>query len=131
MRTALALIALLTLGACATGTVGDSLYQRELAALEKSCHDRGGVLSSTGANTGIRAPSSPASSAARPPASIAEAVTIRTAQGVAAPRPGAATSCLLHCSIAWAGDTTDPASTGWLARAPIPREIERTRTSRA
>lgn len=52
MRTSLALIALLTLGACATGTVGDSRYQRELAALEQSCHDRGGVLSSTGANTG-------------------------------------------------------------------------------
>lgn len=52
MRTSLAVIALLTLGACATGMVGDTHYQRELAALENSCHERGGVLSSTGAHTG-------------------------------------------------------------------------------
>jgi hypothetical protein len=52
MRTPLALIALLTLGACATGTVGDSQYQRELTALEQSCRDRGGVLVSTGAISG-------------------------------------------------------------------------------
>ena len=52
MRTSLALIALLTLGACATGLVGESPYQRDLAALEKGCRDRGGVLVSTGATTG-------------------------------------------------------------------------------
>jgi hypothetical protein len=52
MRTALALIGLLTLSACATGTVGESRYQRELTALEQGCRDRGGVLVSTGAMTG-------------------------------------------------------------------------------
>tara|TARA_R110000787_G_scaffold74065_3_gene164812 strand:+ start:976 stop:1191 length:216 start_codon:yes stop_codon:yes gene_type:complete len=52
MRIPLVLIALLTLSACATGTVGDSQYQRELHALEQSCRDRGGVLTSTGAHTG-------------------------------------------------------------------------------
>ena len=52
MRTSLALIALLTLSACATGTVGDSWYQRELTALQDSCHARDGVLTSTGAHTG-------------------------------------------------------------------------------
>lgn len=52
MRTSLALIALLTLGGCATGMVGDSPYQRDLAALEKSCSDRNGTLVPTGATTG-------------------------------------------------------------------------------
>tara|TARA_R110000764_G_scaffold123730_1_gene211217 strand:+ start:98 stop:313 length:216 start_codon:yes stop_codon:yes gene_type:complete len=52
MRTPLALAALLTLGACATGTVGDSPYQRDLATLQQGCRDRGGVLVSTGAMTG-------------------------------------------------------------------------------
>jgi len=52
MRIPLALAALLSLGACATGTVGESQYQRDLATLEKGCSDRGGVLFSTGAMTG-------------------------------------------------------------------------------
>ena len=52
MRTALALIAVLTLGACASGAVNDSQYRRELNALEQSCREHGGVLTSTGANTG-------------------------------------------------------------------------------
>jgi len=52
MRTSLALIALLTLGACATSTAGPSKYQRDLATLQADCHDRGGVLFSTGALTG-------------------------------------------------------------------------------
>ena len=47
MRIPLALAALLTLGACATGSVHDSKYQRDLAALQASCQERGGVLFST------------------------------------------------------------------------------------
>lgn len=52
MRPWFILIPLLALGACATTTVPDGSYERELARLNAECQARGGALAPAGNRSG-------------------------------------------------------------------------------